>query len=171
MSTATLHPPTAVPSRPAQAPFSSPAAGDSSALCVFLLRYTGTLLPLAVALAAFQCGGQLLTNSVEILGWSWPVAAAVGWALTVAVWLHRRSWARGMLVSVGAGPAAALAIPAAVGWVSPAGLLLWGPVSTVLAVALALAAQPQAPADPPPRRTGPPRLNTVAPNHQLPESR
>jgi hypothetical protein len=35
-----------------------------------------------------------------------------------------------------------LAAPAAAGWLSPAGLLLWGPVSMVLAVALALAAQP-----------------------------
>jgi hypothetical protein len=53
-----------------------------------------------------------------------------------------------VLAMLGA-PAAVLAAPAALGWLSPSGLVLWGPVSTVLAVALALAAQPLALNGPP----------------------
>ena len=152
MSTATLPPRTAArPSRPGQAPRPRPGAGDSSAVGVFLIRYAGTLLPLAAALAALQIGGQLLADGAGTPGRGWPVAvaAAGGWALAVAVWLRRHGWTAN-LATVIAGPVAVLAAPAAAGWLSPAGLLLWGPVSTVLAVALVLAAQPLPPAAPRP---------------------
>src|SRR4051794_26419366 len=149
MSTATLPPPTTgrvadATSRQAAAPLPNAAAGDGSAARAFLLRYTVTLLSLAAALVAVQAGAQLLPEGAGTLGWGWPMSIAAGWALAVAAWLRRRGWATGTLVAVavGAGPAAALAIPAAAGWLSPAGLLLWGPVSTLLAVALALVAQP-----------------------------
>ena len=119
-----------------------PAAGDSTAARAFLVRYTVTLLPMAAALVAVQLGAQLLPGGASTFGRGWPVSVAACWALAVVAWLRRFGWATGTLVAVGAGPAAALAIPAAAGWLSPAGLLLWGPLSTLLGVALALAAQP-----------------------------
>jgi hypothetical protein len=122
------------------------AAGDSSAARAFLTHYTGTLLPLAAALVALQLGCQLLAGSAGTLGRPWPVAVAAvcGWAFAVAAWLHRRGWRTGTLINVVCAPAAVLAAPAAAGWLSPDGLLLWGPGSTVLGVALGLAAQPLA---------------------------
>jgi hypothetical protein len=148
MSTATCPPRSAA--APSRAPHSRPAAGDFSSVRASLLRYTGTLLPLVAALVALQLGGLLLPDPVGTLypGWPVAVAAAAGWALAVAVWLRCRGWTTPTLVPVVAGPVAVLA--AAAGWLSPAGLLLWGPVSTVLAVALMLAAQPLPPAAPRP---------------------
>jgi hypothetical protein len=46
------------------------------------------------------------------------------------------------VAAVIAAPAAALTVAAAAGWLSLVGLVLWGPVSTVLTVALAMAADP-----------------------------
>jgi hypothetical protein len=150
MSTATCPPRSAgrVATAPSQAPHPRRDAGNSSAVRASLLRYTGTLLPLVAALVAVQLGGQLLADPAGYLDPGWPVAvaAAAGWALSVAVWLRRRGWTTATLVPVLAGPVAVLA--AAAGWLSPAGLLLWGPVSTVLAVALMLTAQPLRPAAP-----------------------
>ncbi len=51
-----------------------------------------------------------------------------------------------------AAPAAVLAGLGALGWLTPAGLVLWGPVATVLAAAPAMAAQPPAPERPALRR-------------------
>jgi hypothetical protein len=153
MSTATLPPRTAArPSRPGQTPRPRPGAGDSSAVGVVLIRYAGTLLPLAAVLVALQIGEQLLADGAGTPGRGWPVAvaAAGGWALAVAVWLRRHGWTAAHLATVIAGPVAVLAASAAAGWLSAAGLLLWGPVSTVLAVALVMAAQPLPPAAPHP---------------------
>jgi hypothetical protein len=135
------------PSQPAKAP-PRPAAGASSAVRACLIHYTGTLLPLIAALAALQLGGLLLVDGADTLAGGWPVAVviAAGWALAVAVWLRHRGWPAATLVTAVAAPVAVLALPAAVGWLSPAGLLLWGPMSTVLAVALPLTARPLPPA-------------------------
>jgi hypothetical protein len=142
----------AAPSRPAEAPPLRPATGASSAVRASLIRYTGTLLPLVAALVALQLGGLLLVDSADTLAGGWPVAVVVaaGWALAVAVWLRHRGWTTATLVTAVAAPVAVLALPAAVGWLSPAGLLLWGPVSTVLAV-LAVALPPTAVSLPPAR--------------------
>jgi hypothetical protein len=158
MSTATVTPPTvgttAAPSRPATyrnpppalrpgRPASVPPAGDSAAVRAFLARYASTLLPLAPALIALQVGWELLTHSAGAPGQLWPAAAAAsGWAVAVGAWTRRRGWPTSTVIAVVAAPAAALAASAAAGWLSPAGLVLWGPVSTVLTVSLALAAQP-----------------------------
>ena len=126
----------AAPSRLAEAPPLGPAAEASSAVRASLIRYTGTLLPLVPALVALQLGGLLLADDAGTLAGGWPVAVVVAavWALAVAVWLRHRRWTTTTVVTAVAGPVAVLALPAAVGWLSPAGLLLWGPVSTVLAV-------------------------------------
>ncbi|MGY1711578.1 hypothetical protein ACI8AC_18925 [Geodermatophilus sp. SYSU D00758] len=72
-----------------------------------------------------------------------------GWTLVAAGWLRRRGWPDGAVLVAPGAPAAVLAGPAALGWLSSAGLVLWGPVSTVLVVALVMAAQPPAPDAPP----------------------
>ena len=117
-----------------------------------LIHYTGTLLPLIAALSALQLGGLLLVDGADTLAGGWPVAVVVaaGWALAVAVWLRHRGWVTVTVVTAVAAPVAVLALPAGVGWLSPAGLLLWGPVSTVLAV-LAVARPPTALPLPPAR--------------------
>jgi hypothetical protein len=172
MSTATVPPPivgraTTAPSRATGSrdvgpairrgrPAPMPAVGDSSAARTFLHRYTGTLLTLVAALAALQVGWQQLADSTGTVGPPWlPVGvAACGWALGVAAWLHHRGWPTGTVAAVIATPAAVLAAPAAAGWLSPAGLVLWGSMSTVLAVALSLAAQPVGTARPTTDRDG-----------------
>jgi hypothetical protein len=112
-----------------------PAAGAPTAVRTFLLRYVTTLLPLLTALFPLDLGWELLG------GGSWPAAAAVvtGWTVAVAAWVRRCDWPAGVVLAAGAAPAAVLAPPAALGWLSPAGLVLWGPVSTVLAGAVAMA--------------------------------
>ena len=138
----------AAPSRPAKAPPASPEAGASSAVRASLIRYTGTLLPLVAALVALQLGGLLLADGADTLAGGWPVAVVVAasWALAVVVWLRHRGWTTATTVTAVAGAVAVLALSAAVGWLSPAGLLLWGPMSTVLAVALPLTTVPMPPA-------------------------
>jgi hypothetical protein len=115
---------------------SLPAPGARAAVR-FLTGFSATLLPLVATAVALG------------LGWSssaqtWPVASAVvtGWTLAAAGWLHHRSWTAGAVLAVLAAPATVLAGPAALGWLTPAGLVLWGPVGSVLAAALAMTAHP-----------------------------
>jgi hypothetical protein len=92
------------------------------------------LVPLVVLVALPV--GWTLTGAV---GWPVAVAAvAVGSAVS-AVWLHRRGWPVGLVHVVSwAAPAAVLAPLAVLGELTADGLVLWGPMTTVLAVALAL---------------------------------
>jgi hypothetical protein len=139
MSTATLHPLTGsrVPGPTPRGTWSPPAAGTSEAIR-FLTAFSGTLLPLVAAVVALELGWSLLPVD------SWPAAGAVvtGWAVAIAAWLHGRGGQARTVLAVLAAPAAVLTGPAALGWVAPAGLVLWGPVSTVLAAALVMAADP-----------------------------
>ncbi|WP_448617743.1 hypothetical protein [Geodermatophilus sp. URMC 65] len=112
-----------------------PAPGDSSAVRVFLARYGATLLPLLTALVALQLGWQMVTGS------TWTAAVTAGWALAVAAWLRCRGWHVGTVLTVTGAPAVLMVALAGPG-LSPAGLVLWVPVTTVLAVALAMAALP-----------------------------
>ena len=118
---------------------SLPAAGASAAVR-FLTRFSATLLPLVATAVALG------------LGWSssaqtWPVAGVVvtGWALAATGWLHHRGWTAGAVRVVLVPPVTVLAGPAALGWMTPAELVLWGPVSTVLAAAVAMTAHPSTP--------------------------
>jgi hypothetical protein len=74
-------------------------------------------------------------------GWPAAAAAVAAWALLTAAWL-RRCRSRWSPVHVPAiawvGPVAALAPAMAAGWLSPGGLVLWGPLAGVCALALAL---------------------------------
>ena len=81
------------------------------------------------------------------LGWTltagvgWPVAiaaVAVGSAVSAA-WLHLRGWPPALVHLVTwAAPAAVLAPLAVLGELTADGLVLWGPMATVLGVSLAL---------------------------------
>jgi hypothetical protein len=125
---------------PPTRPSLPPAAGHPAAVRTFLTGFAGTLLPLLTAVVGLELAWQLLAGS------TWPAAGAVvtGWALAGAWWMYRRGWQIGSVMAATAAPVALLAGPAALGWLSPAGLVLWGPVSTVLAAALGMAAQPLA---------------------------
>ncbi|MGY1985706.1 hypothetical protein ACI792_05720 [Blastococcus sp. SYSU DS0669] len=137
MPTAILLPPT-VPARPAP-------GSHHAGVVQFLTGWATTLLPLLVAVTGLELGWSLLG------GTTWLVAGAgvVGWALFAAGWLLHRDWHAGAVVAALGAPVAVLAGPAALGWLAPAGAVLWGPVSAVLTVALAMAAQPLTPNVPP----------------------
>jgi hypothetical protein len=113
-----------------------------------LVHVAGTLLPLLAAVLALQ-----LWVPESGVG-TWPAAGAVvaGWAAAVAGWLRVRGWRAGAVLAAVGAPAAVLAGSAVIGWLSPAGLVLWGPVSTLLAVAQVVPARPAAPVGPTPDR-------------------
>jgi hypothetical protein len=136
--------------RPSRQP--RPAVDEgSTAARVFLARYGSMLVSLLAAVTGLELAWPLYAAD------AWPAAIAVvaGWALALAAWLHRRGWPAGTARSVLAAPAVTPAALGVLGCLSPAWLALWGPVSTVLAVALAMAAQPPAPERPPPPRPHP----------------
>jgi hypothetical protein len=141
MSTATISPATGHPAAPGYpAATDPPAAADCPTVRSLLIGYGVTLLPLLVGLVALELGWELSAASTWV-----PAAAAVtGWALAVAGWLRLRGWEACTALTVIGTPAAVLAAPLAVGWLFPAGLVLWGPFATVLTAALALTAQPPA---------------------------
>jgi hypothetical protein len=136
MSTASLPPP------PARARTSTAVR---PAIRLFLVRYSCTVLGLLVALLALQAGWQLLAGGAWVDEHPWPAAVAVtaGWAFAVGGRLRHR--VRPGVLGAAVGGVAVLALPAGAGWLTPAGLVLWGPVCTVLAVALAMAARPEGP--------------------------
>jgi hypothetical protein len=80
---------------------------------------------------------------VEANPWPAAVAATTGWALAVVIWLHRRAWRPATIHSVTwVAPAALLAPLSGSTWLSPDGLVVWAPVTTVLAAAVVMATQP-----------------------------
>jgi hypothetical protein len=96
-----------------------------------------------VAGVAVLLTGWALATPVLPTGWPVAVAAAAGWSLAVVAWLRHREWpAAPAHLAAWAAPAALLAPLSALGWLSADGLILWGPISAVLAVALAAAHDP-----------------------------
>jgi hypothetical protein len=95
-------------------------------------------VPLAGALC-LAAGWTLLPAT----GWATAAGAMAVWSSAVLAWLHRRRWrAAPAHLAAWAAPAALLAPMAALGALSPSGLALWGPVSTLLAIALVAASDP-----------------------------
>jgi hypothetical protein len=90
------------------------------------------LVPLAVLLALPV--GWTLTGAD-----GWPVAVAAVGAGSAATALWLRGWSPALVHLVSwAAPAAVLAPLAALGELTADGLILWGPMTTALAVCLAL---------------------------------
>ena len=124
MSTATAAPITH------RAPTGS-ATDEHLAVRRLLVGCAVTLVPLLGGLAALQLGWELTAGST----WGAAAAAVTGYTSAVAGWLRLRGWATRTVVAVICTVPAVLALPLAVGWLSPSGLVLWGPVTTVLTVA------------------------------------
>jgi len=139
MSTTTIPPATTH-----SAPTGPQAAADHPAVRTLLAGYAVTLVPLLVGLTALELGWELTAGTT----WSAAAAAKTGWALAVAGWLHLCGWRLRSVLWATWAPAAVLAAPLTVGWLSPAGIVLWGPVTTVLTVALTMAGHSP---HPPPR--------------------
>lgn len=97
----------------------------------------------------------MLSLVAVLTGWffaavsGWP--AAVGGAAVSAgngMWLHRRAWAPGLThLLTWAAPTVVLAPMAALGSLSPDGLVLWAPVTILLAAALAMSQDPRLASD------------------------
>jgi hypothetical protein len=113
-----------------------------------LTGWAVTLLPLLAAVVALE----LLWSLPAEVSWLATAAVVAGWALGGAGWLCHRRWPAGAMLSVIAGPAVVLALPGVLGELSSSGLVLWGPVSTVLAAALAMTVQPRLTSRPDPER-------------------
>ena len=127
--------------RPAARP--GAAVDDVGLAGGFLVRFAGTLVPLGLAAGLLALGWPGIAGGAAAHPWPAAVGAVVVWLLTAIWWLRRRG-RRGAPTPVllWAVPAATLAVPAAAGWLSPAGLVLWGPFSAVMAAALDMSAHP-----------------------------
>ena len=135
-ATSGLVAPSAAQAPPAAEPAPPPAVFTARA---FLAGYAQLLLVPVTGLAALFAGWTLTHPA----GWPATVAAVTGWSLAVAAWLRHRGWpAATALLAAWAAPAALLAPLAGLGWLAADGLVAWGPVSAVLAVALAAAHSP-----------------------------
>src|SRR3954454_20869094 len=140
--TTCFEPPAARPPTPATPPSTRPNATTGPTMRQFLGGYAGILL-VPVAGVAVLLTGWALATPVLPTGWPVAVAAAAGWSLAVVAWLRHREWpAAPAHLAAWAAPAALLAPLSALGWLSADGLILWGPISAVLAVALAAAHDP-----------------------------
>jgi hypothetical protein len=108
----------------------------------FLRGYVGTLLPLVAGLVAIVLGWVALAGGAVVDGYPWASAAVGGtaWMLAAALWLRCRGWRAIPIHAVTwIAPAVVLAVPAAAGWLSADGLVLWAPAITVVAVSLGMA--------------------------------
>jgi len=94
-----------------------------------------TLLVPLLVLVALPVGWTLAAAG----GWPVAVAAVAAGSTVSAVWLRLQTWPPALVHLVTwAAPAAVLAPLAALGELSADGLVLWAPMTTVLAVCLAL---------------------------------
>jgi hypothetical protein len=104
-----------------------------------LTGYARTLLVPLLGLVALP-GAWMVT---PMTGWVSAVAVAAAWAAGSAVWLFRRAWPPTLVHLVTwAAPAVLLTPLAALGWLSANGLVLWFPLTTVLAVCLVVTQRP-----------------------------
>jgi hypothetical protein len=104
------------------------------------VRYTRTLAALLIGIAALLLGWDLTSGTEWVSSHQWltAITATTGWVLAVAGWVCRGGWPRGTLNVVAWTTPALLLLPLAwLGWLSPDGLILWVPVSTLFAVAAA----------------------------------
>jgi hypothetical protein len=105
----------------------------------FLTNYAATVLVPLLGLVVLLTGWTLAAAA----GWPAAVTAVGVCAAATAVWLRRRGWSPALVHLVtGGAPAALVAPSAALGRLSADGLVLWAPVTTVLAVCLVLTHQP-----------------------------
>jgi len=100
-----------------------------------LSAWARTLLVPVIALVALPVGWTLSGAG----GWPVAVVGVAAGSGVSAIWLRLRGWSPAHVhVVTWAAPAAVLAPLAALGELTADGLVLWGPMTTVLAVALAV---------------------------------
>ena len=122
-------------------PLDAPGASGSHEVSVraVLANYAITLLVPLVGLVVLLRGWTITAAD----GWPAAVAAVGIFAGGSAAWLHRRAWSPALVQLVTCAAPAALLVPsAALGLLSADGLVLWAPVTTVLAVCLTLTREP-----------------------------
>jgi hypothetical protein len=125
----------------ATGPLDTPSASGSHEVRVraFLANYAITLVVPLVGLVVLLTGWTITTAG----GWPAAVAAVGIFAAGSAAWLHGRAWSPALVHLVSwVAPAALMTPAAALGRLSADGLVLWAPVTTVLAVCLMLTHQP-----------------------------
>jgi hypothetical protein len=112
---------------------------SETAVGAVLTAYAGSVVVPLLGMAALLTGWTLTGAG----GWPAAVAAVGVFAGGTAAWLRRRPWPPGHVHLVSWGAPAALLVPsAALGWLSAGGLVLWAPMTTVLAVCLTLTHEP-----------------------------
>jgi hypothetical protein len=105
----------------------------------FVVGFAQVLLVPVTGLAALL-GGWTMAHGT---GWPAATAAVAGWSGAVVLWLRHRGWPAATAHLLGwAAPAALLALLAGAGSLSADGLVVWGPVGAVFAVALVSAYSP-----------------------------
>ena len=122
-----------------------PSAARPAPARAFLARFARTLSVLLLSMAALLLGWSLASGTEWASSHQWltATAATTGGGLAVAVWLRRSGWRRGTVHAVTwASPTVVLLPLVWLGWLTPDGLVLWGPVSTLFAVAFAMVADP-----------------------------
>ena len=111
---------------------------DASVLAV-LRNYAGSLVVPLLGLVALPTWWTVTASG----GWPAAVAAVTTWAAGSAAWLRRRAWSPALVHLVSWVAPAGLSISSvALGLLSADGLVLWAPMTTVLAVCLVLTHQP-----------------------------
>ena len=131
---AEVPPPGAASTRPHGA-----ASAGTSTVHVFLAGYVRTLVVPLPGLVALVICCPLAARS----GWPAAVALVAAWSGAVAFWLYRRGWSAVLAQLVSWAAPAVLMVPSGVlGWLSAEGLVLWFPVTTLLALCLVMAHQP-----------------------------
>ncbi len=114
-------------------------AVDPRPVGAFLADYVATVLPLLAGLAVLWAGWAVVSGH----GWLVSGGTTVGWVLLVAAWLSRRGWSAGVAHTVAwVMPAVVVGMSAASGGLSPGSLVLAGPLTSVLAVAVVTALGP-----------------------------
>ena len=123
----------------------------------FLGGYACTVAGLLTGLVAVVLAGRVVSGAPWVDAHPWPaaIAATLAWQVGAGAWLRRRAWPSATVHAVTwIAPTVLLAPLVGPGWLTAAGLVVWAPATTVLAAALAMAADPGATRGPRPGHYG-----------------
>jgi hypothetical protein len=119
---------------------SATASAPAPLLRAVLTGYAWAVLVPLLGLVALLSSWMV----TSMTGWMPALALLAAWAAGSVAWLYWRAWPRTLVHLVTwAAPAALLTPLAALGWLSADGLVLWGPVTSVLAVCVVVIQRPR----------------------------